>query len=117
MPSPRPRRRRLGALAVVITLLTLASVVPAIAGAVTATIEGSPLRIFVYDGSNLQANLENAPTNVFDSPNDAIGDAGLFFRFHDAIPPAGSAPAMWPGRRPRRASPRTSTTRRSARQA
>ena len=89
MPSPRPRRRRLGALAVVITLLTLASVVPAIAGAVTATIEGSPLRIFVYDGSNLQANLENAPTNVFYSPNDAIGDAGLFFRFHDAIPASG----------------------------
>lgn len=89
MPSPRPRRRRLGALAVVITLLTLASVVPAIAGAVTATIEGSPLRIFVYGGSNLQANLENAPTNVFYSPNDAIGDAGLFFRFHDAIPASG----------------------------
>jgi len=85
MPSPRPRRRRLGALAAVTALLSVTAVVPAIAGAVTATIEGSPLRIFVYDGSNLQANLENAPTNVFYSPNDAIGDAGLFFRFPDAV--------------------------------
>jgi hypothetical protein len=91
MPSPRPRRRRLGALAIVLALLTLAAVVPALAGAVTATIEGSPLRIFVYGGSNLQANLENAPTNVFYSPDDAIGDAGLFFRFHDDIADSGIA--------------------------
>jgi hypothetical protein len=83
MPPLRPLR---------IALAALACALGAAGPAEAATIDGSPLNVFVGDTGRLSAQFDGAPTTLFAPANSQDGDAGLILRFTNATsnPPGSS---------------------------
>jgi Thrombospondin type 3 repeat len=83
MPPLRPLRVALAAIA-----CALAAAGPAAA----ATIDGSPLNVYVGTTGRLSAQLDGAPTTLFAPSTSQDGDAGLILRFTNATgnPPGSS---------------------------
>lgn len=77
--SARGRAARMSA--AVVTAAAIAAMAPVAAQAVTKTIAGSPLTIYVNHDGNLQANLDGNAENVFFPPSDDVGDAALILGF------------------------------------
>lgn len=77
--SARGRVARVGA--AVATAVAVAAIAPGAAQAVTKTISGSPLTIYVNHDGNLQANLDGNVANVFYPPTTDVGDAALILGF------------------------------------
>jgi hypothetical protein len=77
--SARGRASRTSA--VVAVAAAIVAIAPAAAQAVTKTISGSPLSIYVNHDGNLQANLDGNAANVFFPPTTDVGDAALIIGF------------------------------------
>jgi hypothetical protein len=81
MARLRPRRHTGAAFAVVLASAAFAS------SASAATIDGSPLDVYVGTTGRLSAHIDGAPTNLFAPSASQDGDAGLILGFTSANPP------------------------------